>query len=354
MEEIRNEINVKNVAAYYQIAKLFNFTELAKVALCYIERCFTTVCETNSFLELDFAFVMNILAKYTLNIDSELEVLNAAEKWMSYKYEERSKYAKQLLLKIRLHLLPCQYLNSPLSKELFFNKIDDCVDILREVLQNKKNIYLNKQESFFSYRFCTQNMFNIIVSGGIHNQSILDCVQRIDGENFAAVNNLDSMIFGRRYHKTIYCKGSIYVFGGYDNKFTLISSIEKYSLTTNAWEHIADISDDRDKFCACAFMDDIFILGGQSCNYEFYNSCLKLDTVQKKWEQVVNMNDVKSDAACTVFEGRVVVSGGYQDVRQGHRLNTVEVYDHVTDTWSYIPHMREERVGHSLVAYIKK
>ena len=124
---------------YCQIAKLFNFTELLKHNLCYIERCFTVVCETRNFIELDFTLVAKILASSELCIDSELEVFQAAEKWVNYDYEERSKHARDLLLKVRLPLLPSHYLNSLLSRDLCFNNIDGCVEILRQV--SKKRLF---------------------------------------------------------------------------------------------------------------------------------------------------------------------------------------------------------------------
>ena len=163
------------------------------------------------------------------------------------------------------------------------------------------------------------------------------------------------MNFGRSYHKTVFCKGNIFVCGSYDNNDTIISSIEKYSPTTNTWEHVADMTDDRMRYCACAFMDDIFIIGGRNRNHgKFFNSCLNFDTKQKKWKQVVNMNDVRSLAACTVFEGNVVVSGGRHGTYTVDEVNTVEAYDHVAETWSYMPNMIERRWGHSSVSYKNK
>ena len=133
LKKLVNKIKFENVATYYQIAKLFKFSELAKLALRYIERFFTIVCETNNFTELDFSMVTNILASSELRIDSELEVLYGAEKWVKYNDEDRCKHARDILLKVRLPLLPSHVVNGFLNTDLFFNKIDNCVEILREV-----------------------------------------------------------------------------------------------------------------------------------------------------------------------------------------------------------------------------
>ena len=78
-QSIKNNINIKNVATYYQIAEYFSFTKLAQLILCYIERSFTSVCETSNFFKLDLTMITKILARSELHVDSELEVLDAAE-----------------------------------------------------------------------------------------------------------------------------------------------------------------------------------------------------------------------------------------------------------------------------------
>ena len=364
--EIKMKVNVKNVATYYQIANYFNFNELAKLALCYIERCFTAVCENNNFLELDSKLVGNILASSELRIDSELQVLDAAEFWVGSDFEQRRKFAKNLLLKIRLPLLPSHHLDCRLSRDLPFNKVDDCLQIMREALQNKISSYQNKPKTFFSHRFCSQNTFNIILTGGLKisrgggetyrkpQTTVFDSFQQVDGTYFDVVKSVTSMKLRQCRNQTIYCRGDIYVFGGYDNNKKIITPVEKYSFITNTWEHVGDWSDSREEFCACAFTDNILVIGGCYGTLDSFKSCLKFNTKDKKWNYISKMNDGRAGAACTVFEGRVVVSGGTRSSYTGDQLNTVEVYDHVANTWSYMPNMVEERYCHSSVAYKNK
>ena len=53
-------------------------------------------------------------------------------------------------------------------------------------------------------------------------------------------------------------------------------------------------------------------------------------------------------ASCAVFEGRIVVSGGYNYI--DGNLNTVEAYDHIDDSWTKMPNMIERRSSHKSVA----
>ena len=358
-KEITSKINVENIAMYYQIAKLFNCTQLNKLASSYVERCFTIVCETPNFLELDFIMVSKILGSSELRLDSELEVLDAAESWVGYDYEGRSKFAKDLSLKIRLPLTPFHDLNSLSSRSLRFSKIDACVDILRKASQNKKSMYQNKTNTFFTNRFCTQSMFNIVLSGGLRQPGLteIDCFQQVDGESFDVENDIAFLKSSKFFHKTIYCKGEIYVFGGRNLTKISVVSVEKYSLITSSWEHVADMPDDLidSYYCPCAFMHAIFIVGGCNSKLDALNSCLKFDTKDKKWEDAASLNDKRSKAACAVFQGRLVVSGGWHEAGyNSESMRSVEAYDCASDTWSRMPSMIERRYGHGSVAVKNK
>ena len=57
----------------------------------YSARYFTTVAESNSFSEVDFSAVGEILSSSQVNIDSELQVLDAAGSWLRHDITERGK-----------------------------------------------------------------------------------------------------------------------------------------------------------------------------------------------------------------------------------------------------------------------
>ena len=102
---IQDKLTVENVVAFYCLVKCYNVATISESSLLYIERCFPIVVETQNFLHLDFINVAKILGSSELNIHSEVEVFNAAITWLKHNIEERSKYAKQLLLKVRFTLL---------------------------------------------------------------------------------------------------------------------------------------------------------------------------------------------------------------------------------------------------------
>ena len=119
------------------------------------------------------------------------------------------------------------------------------------------------------------------------------------------------------------------------------------------WKHVVELSDRR-FFCVSALVNSIYIIGGFSSSA--LDSCLKYDTESSNVKEVSRMNTGRYQAACAVFEGKIVASGGcveviHQAVGRGFNFtNSVEVYDHIADTWSYMPNMVEGTSSHSLVA----
>ena len=96
----KKKVSNRNVATFYQIACIFNYSELVKYSLSYIERCFPIVCKKNNFNNLSFYLIAKTISSSELNIDSEMEVINAIDNWIRYNFEERGKFASRLLSKL--------------------------------------------------------------------------------------------------------------------------------------------------------------------------------------------------------------------------------------------------------------
>ena len=104
------------------------------------------------------------------------------------------------------------------------------------------------------------------------------------------------------------------------------------------------MNDDRNSYCACAFMDKIFVIGGfvDGVRTSF---CLQFDTSNNVLK--IRINEARSNAACAVFDERNVVCQGSNQYQL--RLNSVETYDVLPDKWSTMPNMNSGKNGHTLV-----
>ena len=347
---VDDKINVNNVAAVYYSSHVFNVSGLLKLALCFIERSFSLVSESQKLLDLDYSSIANIFSSNELNIDSELEVIYLAERWLSHKKTERSKYAKDILFRTRLSLLSVHALNYILEKKSYFVKNSECADIIQNVISSKEKFHSNKNT--ITSRYCNQNNFNIILCGGDDGESVVRDVYNVDARCSYNVNKMPQMKEGRHDSQVVCIKNEIYVFGGCLGGFGEypIMSIEKYSSTTKTWDIISHMYDDRHWFSACSFMGNVFVVAGIIDDVET-DSCIEFNAEHKTWREIASMNQPRYNAACAVFEGKLFVSGGNNDRVE---LNTVEAYDHVANEWSYMPKMIIRRENHKSVAIKNK
>ena len=131
--------NVKNCLITHQISNIFYLPNSSKISMSLIERCFLMIGDSKNFLELDFYYVKKTISSNELNIDSELQVFNAADSWLSHDITQRSKYAKDLLSKVRLPLLSIPVLKQILDR--VSSKYYECSHICGAVLLKKQQIH---------------------------------------------------------------------------------------------------------------------------------------------------------------------------------------------------------------------
>ena len=353
-----NKPTIKNVLCCYKLAKFFNISNLYTSNFNYIERWFTSVFECKSFLELDFSDLLKILKSSGLLITSELEVYEAAEKWLEGCIKERKKFAKNLLCAVRLPLLSNLTLKKLLNKTSTFTKLGECNKLLREVLENKISLCKNMSSSYTTTRYCDQKLMNILVCGGTkHVKNMPKTINQIDVSNFE-VNVFPAMT--QHDFQVVCLKGDLYLFCGSGPNNMFVGSVLRYSVTSSCWNKVAEIPDRLNEhvllksFCACAFVDKLFVFGGFSYqNTSTTNCCLQFHTNDCDFKRIAGMIEPRSYAACAVFEEKLVVSGGSDNFN--NFLNTVECYDVTGDeSWTRMPSMTRGRDNHSLVVVRNK
>ena len=280
---IKDKLNIQNIVALYQVSKVFNLPSLRESTFSFIQRCFTMVVETKNFLELEYNFVSDILVSSGLLITTEVEVFNAANEWLGHDIKERSEFAEDLLIKVRLPLLPDHTLRHLLnSSSPITNNIDNRA-IVKNILQEKYN-FPTKSRVYYTNRYCNHSKFNILVCKG---QIVCDFevpprnVTQFHANNFKNVSVLP-LILARSYCEEVCLKGIIYLFGGHDNNNgNLNLSVEKYSAETEIRNKVINDKLEGYSYSACEFMNFIFIIGGHYYRYDTWNdtnSCLRFNT----------------------------------------------------------------------------
>ena len=308
-KKIKDKIAVENVTTFYQFAKVYKSTSLAKLAFSLIERCFAVVAVTQNFLQLDYKVVARILDSSELNIHSELEVINSANNWLSYDIKNRSKFAKRLLLTVRLPLLSDSAIKSLSSNSLIITESNECVCILNQTLVRKDQFFPNKSSKYYKRRYCNQKKFNILIGGGDDERDIsISNVTQIDGSKLDNVKVLPSLLEQPNISEVVSLKNELYVIGRRYYSTGIIGYVENYSFSTKEWIKVAGMCDYRLNYCVCAFMNNIFVIGGSRCQdvtYITINTCFKFDTKNNEWKEVAGMNEARGNASCAVFQGNI-------------------------------------------------
>ena len=127
--------------------------------------------------------------------------------------------------------------------------------------------------------------------------------------------------------------------------------IRRYSPTTADWSRVGEIHDDHTSFCTCSFLGDFYLIGGH--RELSTRTCFKLNTEDRSWKEIPEITQARSFADCCVFQGKIVVSGGYQ-INNNKNLRAVEAYDNVERTWSRMPSLIEGRYHHKSIAMRNK
>ena len=353
---LENQVNIRNMLMVFQLSKRFGLPSLFNTTFSHMERCFTTLAETRNFLELELSLVAKFLNSSELLISSELEIFNAANYWLSHNIKNRNKFAKYLLLKVRLPLLSYSSLEHLINTCSSFTENSDCMALLKEVSESKDSFFQHKPRICCTHRNCNQNMFNVLICGGSDDVSnrVVGNVNEINGKDFSSFKALPPMVKQRYLSEAVCIKRDVYVFGGLDVNRKMTMSVEKYSLDSKEWKIVAEMHEYREDFCTCAFMNKIFAMGGDMPGKKkVTNSCLQFDTSDYKWKEAGAMNQARMAAACAVFEGKIVVSGGLT-YGYGGGLRAVESYDVTGDAWTPMCGMINGNFGHSMVAVRNK
>ena len=351
-QNTENVVNLTNVLVVFASSQIFNSIGLCRQSTLLIHRCFPSVADSLDFLKLDFKFLVKILCSSELSVDSEMQVYTAAKRWLDHAIIERSKYAADVLKRIRLSLLPSSYLKHILDTKCQTN--DQFTVAVERVLQTKNKTDSGK--ALCAYRYCNQNNYKVLVFGGRNkrNNQVTNHAHCVNLNNLKKIDVLSRMNVGRIENQVVRVENEIYVLGGRNNHTDPIMSVEMYSAASDQWKIVTNMVDNRKGFCACSFAGSIYVVGGLKNDdwYSIKNSCVKFDKRKQEWKQLTGMIEGRWLLAGCVFEGRIVVSGGKTTLPDSS--NTVETYDTVDDSWSYIPNMLKGRTHHKMIGVKNK
>lgn len=205
---------------------------------------------------------------------------------------------------------------------------------------------MNVPRSLFSTSIFLNS--KVLVTGG-ETDSLLNSAEIYD-LNSDTWSNTTPMLKGRAAHHLITLNnGEVIAIGGF-----LLKSCELFNPASNSWRYIDSLETLKYFWDTATLLNDgrILVAGG----YYFDRSTLQnihykmseiFDPITETWSFADSLEEGRSGHTATLLnDGRVLVTGGQGNVSD---LNSCEIFDPITIQWSSISNLLHSRSFHSAV-----
>ena len=166
----------------------------------------------------------------------------------------------------------------------------------------------------------------------------------------------------RFFFGTCVVDGKVFAIGGEVDKFgdTSIATVEMYDPKTDTWERKADMPTARSGVSTLVVDGKIYAIGGaESKKYQvgpgsghsgkLLPTIEMYDPVTDTWIQKADMPVPRSSSNSTcIVDGKIYIIGGVAANKKPNRLDSVDIYDPATDTWTTGKSMNHARGGASV------
>ena len=200
----------------------------------------------------------------------------------------------------------------------------------------------------FASEICPwQNASGKIYAVGGYGSGLLESVEAYDPQlgSWALVASMSV-----KYQSTVSAvlDGKIYIIGGIRSKPSgIVDMVWVYSPQADTWQQVASIPQGLCGHAVTAMGGKIYMTGGY--NGGMFSSVYVYDPQADAWIQLASMGNARYNHASAAVDGKLYVFGGKIE-RYGNEkvLDTVEVYDPVSDSWAHGPSLTSSR--HDMVA----
>ena len=167
---LQSVLDTENCFMILSMADAFSCNDLSQTVTQYVNREFSKVAKTESFLKLSKEEIIKFLSSDDISVENEDQLLEIITDWISYDLEARKDFCGQLLKLVRLSFVSLSQLNDPLyEKEL--NEL-----IIPRLVTEFKGATYEKEAGKMTARKSYRSVEVILVAGGCDNSAILSNV----------------------------------------------------------------------------------------------------------------------------------------------------------------------------------
>lgn len=136
-----------------------------------------------------------------------------------------------------------------------------------------------------------------------------------------------NLYYSEATHAAAVLDGTIYALGG-----SCSYSVQVLAPAATRWTTTTRMLNYHGNFGAATLGTYIYAIAGRTCS-SITAQVEQFDPISKTWTYVASLNTARSSFATAVVNGAIFVAGGLDSA--GLPLSTVEVYNAITDVWSF-------------------
>ncbi len=191
----------------------------------------------------------------------------------------------------------------------------------------------------------------VLVAGGYWEPGIVLNNAEIYDPTVGTWTSTGSFLDPRQFHQsTVLLDGRVLIVGGLGTNFEPLSSAEMYDPQTGGWSFAGSMSVARFAHSTTALHDGrVLVAGGTSANGQSdppLQSAELYDPITNSWSSAASMSFAREGHSAVLLpNGQVLVTGGYGE---SGKLAGAELYDPTADRWTATGSMSVPRGDHSL------
>ena len=359
---LEKKMSTDNCISTFHFAEKYRCEELVLCSTKFIQDNFTSVAESDEFLNLEAEEVEKWISSENVLVEAEEDVFRVIVNWVEQNKRERKVKFEQLFRHVRLVLLSRDFLFSDIvTNEL----VTEHFSILRRVTDAIKLVRASSEDTQIQPARRRLQTHAIVVRGGKKTYCYLpekDEWKRLadglseDRNHTTQMINFRDQLFsfpGSRYADTErydpffnswtalrlsrpFEKVSLAVLNGkihaiYCPRRGSIPVIARYDVELCTWETLSSSQNFhyRDESCVVAFGNCLYVLGGCS------KKAGRFDTVENKWEDIASMQTGMNSAFGVAIQGKIFVCNRFCDCA---------VYEVSTNEWQTMASLRKWNV----------
>ncbi|XP_077300039.1 uncharacterized protein LOC143920897 [Arctopsyche grandis] len=316
-----------------QIVKAFEF------ARCH----FMEIQLKDDFLQLKREFFVRLIESDDLNVYSESVVFESVTRWLAYNHLNPTTELHFLIEFVRLPLLSAEYLLSVVEPSTFPST--ESRPYFLEAL--RYHLFPDQRSALTSPRTKPRKSFQKFLAVGSFHVSTADVVEIYDASSYSW-NRLKKISNSKIRFGAAFVDDSLMIIGGIDKATS--NTVTSYNLTNGRVTTIAPLQESRYNFGIAVIGKGrsavVYAIGGMGENGAL-KTVERWDLVNRTWSYVMPMIINREAFGVATVGDEVYVAGG-RDKNQF--FNSVVVYNVKADRWQIKSSMNRTRTYFNLAA----